>query len=345
MDQNRTEINEIGEFGLIERIKKDFSIRNEKTLKGIGDDSAVISSGNKLTLLSTDMLIEGIHFDLSYFPLHHLGYKSISVNVSDITAMNGLAEQVTVSLGLSNRFSVEAVDSIYEGVKKACENFKLDLVGGDTTSSPSGLIISVAAMGSIKKENLAYRSGAKKGDIICASGDLGAAFIGLQILEREKQVYLENPEMQPELDKYSYVVERQLKPEARTDLIHELDELAVIPTSMIDISDGLASDLMHICKASDCGATIYEDKLPINKQTYDTAVEFKLDPITCVLNGGEDYELLFTIDQKDHGKLEKHADIHFIGHIDETAKGKNLVTKKGNIVALQAQGWQHFEKS
>ena len=267
------------------------------------------------------------------------------VNVSDINAMNGLAEQVTVSLAISNRFSVESIDSIYEGVKSACENFKLDLVGGDTTSSPGGLIISVAATGSINKESLVYRKGAKKGDIICASGDLGGAFIGLQILEREKQVYLENPDMQPELDKYSYVVERQLKPEARVDLIHDLEELKVIPTSMIDISDGLASDLMHICKASESGATIYEDQLPIHKQTYDTAVEFSLDPITCVLNGGEDYELLFTIDQKDHKKLEKHADIHFIGHIDESAKGKSLVTKKGNVVALQAQGWQHFEKS
>lgn len=341
-EEERTEIGELGEFGLINQIRKDFKTTNSSTLLGIGDDAAVIENGKQLSLLSTDMLIEGVHFDLSYVPLMHLGYKAIAVNVSDIAAMNGIPQQVTVSLGLSNRFSVEAVKELYKGISSACEAYKVDLVGGDTTSSGAGLVISVSVLGVAEKDRIAYRNGAKKGDIICATGDLGAAFIGLQVLEREKQVYLENQEMQPQLDQFEYVVGRQLKPEARMDIIHELRELKIVPTSMIDLSDGLASDLKHICYESNCGAIIYEDKLPIDKSTYDTAVEFNLDPITCTLNGGEDYELLFTITQKDYDKLEKHADIHFIGYIDESGTGVNLITKSGNTVEVEAQGWVHF---
>lgn len=342
MSDKRTEIGELGEFGLIGKIREKFSTSNQSTLVGIGDDAAVIDNDNRLTLLSTDMLMEGIHFDLSYVPLKHLGYKAIAANVSDIAAMNGIPEQVTVNLGLSNRFSVEAVQELYQGVSAACEAYKVDLVGGDTVSSGAGLVISISVLGYANKGKISYRNGAGKDHIICATGDLGGALIGLQVMEREKQVYLENSDMQPQLDNYSYVVQRQLKPEARMDIIHELSELDIVPTAMIDLSDGLASDLKHICHESGVGAVIYEDKLPIDKQTYDTAVEFNLDPITCCLNGGEDYELLFTISQKDYDKLEKHPDIHFIGHITKPEEGINLVTKNGNAVEIKAQGWLHF---
>ena len=342
MTEKRTEISELGEFGLINKIKEKFNEGNESTLLGIGDDAAVIKNGTNLTLLSTDMLMEGIHFDLSYVPLKHLGYKAIAVNVSDIAAMNGVAQQVTVNVGLSNRFSVEAVQELYEGISAACDAYKVDLVGGDTVSSGAGLVISVSVLGTVSHDMISYRKGARKDDIICATGDLGGALIGLQVLEREKQVYLTNSEMQPKLDDYSYVVQRQLKPEARMDIIHEMKELKIVPTSMIDLSDGLASDLKHICYESGVGAMIYEDKLPIDKQTYDTAVEFNLDPITCCLNGGEDYELLFTISQKDYEKLEKHADVHFIGYVTKPEDGMNLITKNGNAVEIKAQGWLHF---
>jgi thiamine-monophosphate kinase len=295
MSDSRTEISQLGEFGLIDRINKKFSLDNATSLKGIGDDAAVVGSGEEAILISTDMLVEGIHFDLSYTPLQHLGYKAIAVNVSDIAAMNGRAEQITVSIALSNRFSLEAVDALYEGIHAACKAYKVDLIGGDTTSSRSGLVISITAIGRSKKDTIAYRSGAKTGDIICVTGDLGAAFLGLQVLEREKEVYMSNPEMQPGLEKYEYMVGRQLKPEARMDIIHELAELNVVPTAMIDISDGLASELMHIATQSGVGVRIFEDKLPIETFAYETAaVEFKIDPVTCALNGGEDYELLFT---------------------------------------------------
>jgi len=341
-ESGRTEISQLGEFGLIDKIKLGAKTQNESTLKGIGDDAAVIAPVDSLTLITTDMLVEGVHFDLSYMPLKHLGYKAVAVNVSDIAAMNGIPKQITVNIGLSNRFSVEAVEELYEGISAACEAYKVDLVGGDTTTSSSGLILSITAIGNVEKDKEVYRDGAKKGDILCATGDLGGALIGLQVLEREKQVYLENSEMQPQLDTYSYIVERQLKPEARMDIIHELRDLGVVPTSMIDLSDGLASDLKHICHESKLGAVVYEDKLPIDKQTYDTAVEFGLDPITCCLNGGEDYELLFTISQKDHAKLEKHPDISFIGYVEDASKGINLITKGGSTVEIKAQGWVHF---
>ena len=288
------------------------------------------------------MLVEGVHFDLSYMPLEHLGYKSISINVSDIAAMNGIPEQVVVSLGLSNRFSVEAVEKLYEGMAFACQDFKVDLVGGDTTSSPSGLIISVSITGKVAKDKVALRSKVEKGDIICATGDLGGAYIGLQVLEREKQVFLANPEMQPDLKKYPYITGRQLKPKARMDIIHELAELNVSPKAMIDISDGLASELFHLSKQSNVGIFIYEDKIPIDKQTYDTAVEFGIDPITCVMNGGEDYELLFSISQDDFEKLKNHPDIHFIGYVDKSLKNNVLISKSKTEVPLKAQGWVHF---
>jgi len=342
--ESRTEINKLGEFGLIDRIKSGFSNKQPSTILGIDDDAAIIDTGNNYHLLSTDMLLEGVHFDLSYMPLQHLGYKAISVNVSDIAAMNGIPKQVTVCIGLSNRFSVEAVDAIYDGIRKACESFKVDLVGGDTTSSRSGLVLSVSVLGEVTKKEVVKRNTAKVKDIICVTGDLGGAYMGLQVLEREKQEFQENPEMQPQLEAYSTIVGRQLKPVARMDIIYELADLKVIPTSMIDVSDGLASDLMHICSQSEVGAVIYEDKLPIDQMTYQTSVDFKIDPVTCVLNGGEDYELLFTIRQKDFELIKNHPDIHFIGYVQEKNKGINLVTKSENVVAIQAQGWNHFKK-
>ncbi|MFY0593630.1 thiamine-phosphate kinase [Roseivirga sp.] len=342
MSEERTELGDLGEFGLIDRLAEKLTPKQKSTIKGIGDDAAVISSGENYALLSTDMLVEGVHFDLSYVPLQHLGYKAIAVNVSDIAAMNGQPSQVVVSLALSNRFSVEAIEVLYAGMKAACEDYNVDIIGGDTTASRSGLVISVSAYGTANAGDVVYRSGAGKNDILCVTGDLGGAFVGLQVLEREKQTFLGNPDMQPQLDKYQYIVQRQLKPRARMDVVHELKELGVTPTAMIDISDGLASEVLHMSKASNVGFSIYEEQFPIDRQTYETAVEFNLDPITSALNGGEDYELLFTIKQEDHAKLEKYADIHFIGHSQDLEKGNLMVTKKGNQVPLQAQGWNHL---
>ncbi|WP_226388760.1 thiamine-phosphate kinase [Penaeicola halotolerans] len=341
--EKRTELADLGEFGLIERLSSGFALTQTSTVKGIGDDAAVIDKGNgEVMVISTDLLLEGVHFDLSFHPLQHLGFKAVAVNVSDIAAMNAVPTQITVSIGISNRFSLEAIDALYDGIKAACEHYKVDLVGGDTTSSRAGLVLSITAVGEAKKEDLSYRSGAQLADIICVTGDLGGAYVGLQVLEREKQVYLANPEMQPDLAPYEYVVQRQLKSDARTDIIHEMREQGIVPTAMIDVSDGLASELFHIAKASDKAVQIFEDKLPIAKPTFDTAVEFNLDPITCALNGGEDYELLFTIKQEDYEKLKMHPDIHFIGYVHERDKGMNLVTKSGTVVSLKAQGWQHF---
>ena len=344
MDENRTELSALGEFGLIDRISGTAKKFHKNTILGIGDDCSVIESGNKNLLITTDMLMEGIHFDLSYFPLHHLGYKAVASNVSDIAAMNGIPKQMVVSIGLSNRFSVEAVDEIYKGINAACEQYKIDLVGGDTSSSASGLVISITIIGECEKEKTVLRKGASDKDIICATGDLGAAYVGLQVLEREKQEFLVNPEMKPKLEGYEYIVGRQLKPDARMDIIHELRELKIIPTSMIDISDGLASEIFHLGKHSGVSARIFEDKLPIDQMTYHTAVEFKLDPITCALNGGEDYELLFTLRQEDQEKLAKHMDIHFIGYLDNSIDSPIMITKGGNEVKIEAQGWQHFGK-
>lgn len=346
MTDKRSEINELGEFGLIDRISKNFQVENKSSLLGIGDDAAVIAAGDESILLCTDMLTEGVHFDLSYTPLQHLGYKAVVVNLSDIAAMNGKPEQIVISLGLSNRFSVEAIDTFYDGVKAACKNYKVDLVGGDTTSSASGLVISVAALGRVEKDKVTYRSGAQVNDIICVTGDLGGAYMGLQILERNKQEFLTNPEMKPRLENFEYMVGRQLKPEARMDIIYELAELGILPTSMIDISDGLASELLHISKNSKVGIKIFEDKIPIDTKVYETAaIELNIDPITCALNGGEDYELLFTIKQDDFEKVKNHQDIHFIGHVHDNAQQNLLVSKQGAVIPLTAQGWNHFRES
>jgi thiamine-monophosphate kinase len=345
MESKRLEINELGEFGLIERIRSKFDKRQSKTVFGIGDDAAVLDAGDEYILISTDTLVEGIHFDLAYMPVQHLGYKSVAVNVSDIAAMNGKAEQITVTIALSNRFSVEAVDALYDGIKAACENYNVDLVGGDTTSSTSGLIISVSVIGRVAKNKVAYRSGAKENDIVCVTGDLGGAFMGLQVLEREKQAFLSDPAMQPRLEKYDYIVGRQLKPEARAEIILDLEEFGVIPTSMIDVSDGLASELLHISKESKVGVRVYEDKVPIDELTYETAVEFNLDPITCALNGGEDYELLFTINKSDQEKVKNHPDVHMIGYIHPRQDQNVMITKSGTLVPLRAQGWDHFQGS
>jgi thiamine-monophosphate kinase len=342
MDQPRSEISQLGEFGLIDRISKNFTLTNSTSVKGIGDDAAVIDLGDTYLLVSTDMLVEGIHFDLSYSPMQHVGYKAVAVNVSDIAAMNGKAEQITVSLAVSSRFSVEAVDALYQGIQSACASYGVDLVGGDTTSSTSGLVISITAVGRVAKDRIVYRGGAKPNEILCATGDLGAAFLGLQVLEREKQVFLEDPNMQPDLEKYEYLVGRLLKPEARTDIVSELADAGVIPTSMIDLSDGLASDVFHLSRASGVGFRLYDDKIPIDTAAYETAIEFKLDPLTCALNGGEDYELMFTISQSDQDKIKNHPDIHFIGYAHERKDENVLVTKQGNIVPLKAQGWDHF---
>ncbi|GGD55659.1 thiamine-monophosphate kinase [Emticicia aquatilis] len=337
----RTELNTLGEFGLIDRIKSKFTNQNAETIKGIGDDAAVIDVGDKYMLVTTDILFEGIHFDLSYTPLRHLGYKAVAVNVSDIAAMNGIAKQITVTIGLSNRISVEAIDELYEGIKFACESYNVDLIGGDTSASASGFVVSITATGFVDKDKIVYRNGAKPNDILCVTGDLGAAYFGLQVLEREKQVYLANPSMQPELTEKEYLVGKILKPEARTDIIHELNELGVVPSSMIDISDGLASDLLHICTQSGVGAMVFEDKLPIEDITMLTATEFNVSPITAALNGGEDYQLLFTVKQSDFDKIQKVSDVLPIGYMTQDT-AVQLALNSGGTAAIKAQGWNHL---
>lgn len=341
----RTELSTLGEFGLIERINQQFTPVLPQTIKGIGDDAAVIDTGSdEYTLVSTDMLIEGVHFDLSYAPLKHLGFKAVAVNVSDIAAMNGTPRQITVSIGLSNRFSVEAIDELYAGIQTACEAYKVDLVGGDTSASRSGLVLSVTAIGTVKKDKIAYRSGAQPNDVICVTGDLGAAYLGLQLLEREKREFLENPNMQPQLEDKAYLVGRQLKPEARTNIIYELNDADLVPTSMIDVSDGLASEILHLCKQSGTGAQIFEEHIPVADETFLTADEFKLSPLTAALNGGEDYELLFTIKQADYEKIKNSPHISFIGFMTNDPSAVEIVTKGGGRFPVQAQGWQHLTR-
>lgn len=342
---DRTELKEFGEFGLIHHLTQSIEIKNDSSVLGIGDDAAIIEYGKDLqTVVSTDMLVEGVHFDLMYTPLKHLGYKAVTVNLSDIAAMNATPKQVTVSIALSNRFSVEAVEELYKGVMLACERYQVDLIGGDTTSSTSGLIISVTAIGEGKKDELAKRSGAKENDLICVTGDLGAAYMGLQILEREKAVFKENSKIQPDLSGHDYIVERQLKPEARTFLLGELRKKEVVPTSMIDISDGLASELIHLTKASKCGVQIYEEKLPIDFTTSTAAEEFQIAPVVCALNGGEDYELLFTVPATDYDKVELIEEVSVIGHITEEGFGAKLVGRGGDQVDITAQGWNSFRE-
>lgn len=338
----RTDVGQLGEFGLIDRIASKTKLKRSETIKGIGDDAAVLDYGGEPVIVTTDLLIEGIHFDLMYHPLKHLGYKAIIVNLSDICAMNAIPKHVIVSIAISNRFSVEAIDELYEGIRIACEAYDVDLVGGDTSASTKGLTISVTAMGSVAADRITYRSGAKPGDIVCVTGDLGAAYMGLQILEREKQVYLASPQMQPELSTKTYIVGRQLKPEARLESVHYFQKVGLLPTAMIDISDGLASDLMHICKASGTGAFIEEAQVPIHDEARMQAIEFRLDPITCALNGGEDYELLFTVSPHDLEKVRFMDSVYIIGEITPKEDGIRLHTSGGQIHPITAQGWTHF---
>ncbi|WP_027879134.1 thiamine-phosphate kinase [Mesoflavibacter zeaxanthinifaciens] len=344
-NQQRTDLGQIGEFGLIDHLAKNFEIKQSSTIKGIGDDAAVLDFKGDKVVVSTDFLVEGVHFDLSYMPLKHLGYKAVMVNLSDIYAMNAQASQVTVSIAVSNRFPLEAIEELYAGIQTACNIYGVDLVGGDTTSSTSGLVISVTAIGHVDKDNEVYRSGAKPNDLLVVTGDLGAAYLGLQVLEREKEVFKVNPQNQPDLDQYTYLVERQLKPEARKDIVKLLKELDVKPTSMIDISDGLSSEILHICKNSEVGCDLYETKIPLDPQVIATCEEFNIDSTTIALNGGEDYELLMTISQEDFPKIKANPNLTVIGYITEKNSGAHLVTRADQKIELQAQGWKSFKST
>ncbi len=339
---SRTELNQLGEFGLIQYIKDNVTLSQPGSLTGIGDDAAVIDNGPGRTVITTDMLLEGVHFDLAYCPLKHLGYKSVVVNVSDLCAMNATPRQIVIGLGLSNRFSLDAIEEFYAGVLLACERYGVDIVGGDTTSSKSGLVISITAIGSAPQEELVYRNGAKENDLICVTGDLGGAYMGLQLLNREKQIYLENPQAQPDLQGYDYILERQLKPEARLDIIRRFKTWYIQPTSMIDISDGLASEILHICKASDKGCQIYEEKLPIDHLTRELGMELGIDATVAALNGGEDYELLFTLPLSEYEKIKERTEISIIGHITDANAGYQFIDRQNGVHPLTAQGWDAF---
>lgn len=343
-DNQRTEIGTLGEFGLIDHLTASFPILRGNTVKGIGDDAAVLRSDDQQILISTDMLVEGIHFDLAYTPLKHLGYKAVTVNLSDICAMNGIPEQITVSIAISNRFSVEALDELYDGIRAACTSYQVDLIGGDTTSSNKGLIISITAIGRQKAEKIAYRNGANPGDILCITGHLGAAYLGLQILEREKMIWMENPNVPPQLEEKNELIGKFLKPEARLDMIQLFAKADFVPTSMIDISDGLASELFHICKQSDVGVLLEESGVSIHPDAQLQALEFKMDPITCALSGGEDYELLFTAAPEDLEKIRVMPDVYIAGEIMPAEHGLVLLTTGGNYHRITAQGWNHFDQ-
>lgn len=341
-NSSRTELSSIGEFGLIDLLTANVQIHHESTLKGVGDDAAVIQHGDMCSVVTTDLLLEGVHFDLSYFPLKHLGYKSVVVNLSDIYAMNATPKQVTVSLGISSKFSLEAIEELYAGILLACNHYQVDIVGGDTSTSKQGLCISITAMGEAKAEDIVYRSGAKENDLLCVTGDLGAAYIGFQLLEREKRVFMANPQVQPDLEGKDYIVERQLKPVARKDVIGIFKTLGLKPTSMIDVSDGLSSEIFHLCSKSNVGMNLFEEKIPIDPMTYNVAREMDMDPTLAALSGGEDYELLFTIDQKDYDKVKAHPDFTIIGHCTAATEGAHMISKSGNKHALKAQGWKAF---
>ena len=341
--EQRTELSTLGEFGLIEHLTKNIELKNVSSILGVGDDAAVIDHFGRQTVISTDLLIEGVHFDLMYTPLKHLGYKSVVVNLSDIYAMNATPTQITLSLGISNRFSLEALEEFYEGVYAACDKYDVDLIGGDTASSQKGLIISVTAIGEVAPDKFVQRGTAAKGDLICCSGDLGAAYLGLVFLERERKIVLENPGIKPDLEGEKYVIGRLLKPEARKDIIEFFEKSEILPTAMMDISDGLSSEILHLCKQSGLGAVLYEEKIPISEQTRAAAYKFELDPTTCALSGGEDYELLFTISQKDHDKLLLTEQVSVIGYMTEAEKGKKIITKGGSIFDITAQGWNAFD--
>jgi len=345
MSEQRTEISSLGEFGLIEHLTKNIELQNASSIVGVGDDAAVIDHFGKQTVITTDLLIEGVHFDLMYTPLKHLGYKSVIVNLSDVYAMNATPTQITMSLGISSRFSLEALDEFYEGVYAACEKYGVDLVGGDTASSQKGFIISVTAIGEVTPDKYVKRSGAEKGDLLCVSGDLGAAYIGLLFLEREKKIFLENPAIQPDLEGEAFVVGRLLKPEARKNIIEFLAEQSITPTSMMDISDGLSSEILHICKESNVGCVLYEEKIPVSEETRKAAYKFEIDPTACALSGGEDYELLFTIHQSDYEKIVLSEEISVIGYIADAAEGAKIITKGNNAFPITAQGWDALKKS
>lgn len=341
---SKTKLSELGEFGLIDHLTQHFEIKHsDSTLKGIGDDAAVIDHQQK-TLVTTDFLVEGVHFDLSYMPLKHLGYKAVMVNLSDVYAMNGVAKQITVSIACSNRFTVEALEEIYAGITKAADLYNIDVIGGDTTSSIKGMQISITALGEAKEEEITYRSGAQPNDLLVVSGDLGAAFLGLQILKREKEVFKVNPDAQPDLTEYTYLIERQLKPEARKDIPQLLKKLEVKPTAMIDISDGLSSELMHLCKHSKVGANLYEDKIPLDPKAISACEEFQLDSTTVALSGGEDYELLFTISQNDFDKIKANPDLTVIGHMVEKNEGIHLISRMNTKIPMQARGWDTVDE-
>ncbi len=340
--EERTEISSLGEFGLIDRLTQNNETKQAGTLLSIGDDAAVIDHFGKQTVITSDMLLEGVHFDLMYTPLKHLGYKAVAVNLSDLCAMMATPTHITVNIGISNRFSVEALDEFYEGVYAACERYNVDLIGGDTCSSLKGFIISVTAVGEITPGKYVTRAGAQKGDLLCVSGDLGGAYVGLQLLEREKRIFLESPGVQPDLQNKAYTVGRILKPEPRTDIVDWLNEKEITPTSMIDVSDGLSSEILHICKSSGVGCLLYEEKIPINTETKQMALEFNVPPTTCALSGGEDYELLFTVSQSEYDKLVLSEKISIIGHITDAEEGAHLVTNAGNKHKLTAQGWNAF---
>lgn len=340
----RTELQELGEFGLIERIKNVVRIQQDSTVKGIGDDAAVLDFKNARTLISTDLLLEGVHFDLSYSPLKHLGYKAVQVNLSDIYAMNAVASQITYSLGISSKFPLEAVDELMEGALLACQKYNVDLIGGDTSASKQGLVISITSIGYANRSEICYRDGAESGDLIVVTGDLGAAFTGLQLLEREKRIFFENPKIQPDLEGKDYIVERQLKPEARKDVREIFQSVEIKPNAMIDISDGLASDILHICKSSNKGCRLFEEKLPIDQMTFDTAREFGLDPTVCALHGGEDYELLFTIPQSAYDQIKSIPEFSVIGYITDESEGCSLISRGGKLHPLTAQGWNAFKR-
>jgi len=344
MENKRTEISELGEFGFINRIKEKITLKSDKVIKGIGDDAAVMDFGNKKTVISTDTLTEGVHFDLTYTPLKHLGYKSVVVNLSDIYAMNATPKAITISLSFSNRFPIEAIDELYEGFIHACERYNVDIIGGDTTSSVHGLTINITALGQANEEDLVYRNGAKENELLVVSGDLGSAYIGLQILEREKSVFKANDKIQPDLEGNDYVLERILKPEARKDVIELLQKMDVKPTSMIDISDGLASEIFHICTQSEVGCNVFEEKIPIDPNTFLKAQDFGMSSTVVALNGGEDYELLFTIKQSDFDKIKGNPNLTIIGHMTDKNAGVNLVTRDGSSTPLTAQGWDAFLK-
>jgi thiamine-monophosphate kinase len=343
-NKETTNIDELGEFGLIKHLTDAITLENEQTLLGAGDDAALIDPKSQSVLVSTDLLVENVHFDMMYTPLKHLGYKAAVVNFSDICAMNGLPSQLTFSMAFSSKYTLEAIEELYSGVLLACKKYKVDLVGGDTCTIPNGLVLSGTAIGMIDEKQMVKRSGAKAGDLLCVSGDLGGAYMGLQLLEREKRVFLEQKDMQPDLKSHDYIVGRQLKPEARIDIVNTLKSVDIIPTTMIDISDGLSSEIFHLSEASKVDFTVFEDKLPIDQDTFNMAVEFGIDPTTAALNGGEDYELLFTISQDDYEKIKDNAEITVIGHAKEAGMKNQLISKQGNTYDLQAQGWQHGNK-